>query len=784
MRPRLAFHDRLTAFLVAVLVAVQGVSLFAAYQSARSALVADAQAQVERTATLLERQLRLRSEELADRARLLALDFALREALASGEAGTMLSAMRNFGERIEARRALFVGIDGRVEADTAETGGGEATGMTGREAGFPDLLAEAADEGSAVAAAVVDGAAYRLVALPVRAPVQIGWIVLATALDDAFAEELLGWLPHGGGLTLLAGGPGGWRAVGSTEAAVDPLAAVRGLGAAGEVRDLGGRESVVRAVPLRTPDGGAPVVALLQYSLDATLRAFRAVLLQALALLASGTGLAVLGVALIARGVTRPVEALAGAARRIEGGEYGHAVEVPNDRTMAGLAQAFNAMSAAVSDREARIRRQATQDARTGLPNRAGLEALLAEAPAGGLLVVGLSRLAEINFTLGHDVGDRLSREVARRLASALPPGAALARMGDDSFAVLVPGADRAGAEETAAAALGALGAPYREGDVAIDVDAAVGIALAQGPGVPPGDLMRRADVALYAARREGRRALVHEAAMERHGPERLSLMGELRAAIEADALDLAYQPKLDIAARRATGVEALVRWTHPRLGRVAPDVFVPLAEETGNVHLLTGWVLRRAIGQAAAWREAGLDLIVSVNLSATDLGDPALPSRVAAMLRERGLPPDRLRLEVTETAAMRDVEAALAVLRDLAAIGCAIAVDDFGSGQSSFAYLRRMPLRELKIDKAFIMGLAASPDDRAIVRAIVELGRALDLEVTAEGVEDAASLDLLRGWACDHAQGYHVARPMPADAVPEACARLAAEAGPAPVGA
>ncbi|MDZ5646323.1 EAL domain-containing protein [Nitrospirillum sp. BR 11828] len=267
----------------------------------------------------------------------------------------------------------------------------------------------------------------------------------------------------------------------------------------------------------------------------------------------------------------------------------------------------------------------------------------------------------------------------------------------------------------------------------------------------------------------------MYDHAADPHRPERLSLMGDLKIAIEQDALALAYQPKLEPRTGRVVGAEALVRWTHPRRGFVPPDSFIPLAEETGAVRHLTRWGLRRALRQTAEWAAAGHDLRMSVNLSVRDLGDAALPDRIDALLEETGLKPDRLMLEITESAIMGDPEMAVALLSRLADRGMDLSIDDFGVGQSSFAYLRRLPVREIKIDRSFIRTLAETAQDQAIVGTIIKLGHSLGYKVTAEGVEDGPALALLAEMGCDLAQGYYIARPLAPAAFADFLARHAA---------
>jgi EAL domain-containing protein (putative c-di-GMP-specific phosphodiesterase class I) len=272
--------------------------------------------------------------------------------------------------------------------------------------------------------------------------------------------------------------------------------------------------------------------------------------------------------------------------------------------------------------------------------------------------------------------------------------------------------------------------------------------------------LLQRAEVALFAALGSEEPVVVYDPAADPHRPERLSLMSDLREALERDQLQLHYQPKLNLAARRIDGAEGLARW-----GSIPPDAFIPLAEETGNIRRLTRWVLAAGIACAHRWAVEGKQLRLALNVSARDLDDPDLPIRISELLSVHGVAPDRIQLEITESAVMGKPEAAIQVLRRLADLGIDLTIDDFGVGQSSFAYLRRLPVRELKIDKSFMMKLAEGSADRTIVSSIVELGHRLGYRVTAEGVTDQATLDYLGEIGCDHAQGFFIARALSAEA-------------------
>jgi diguanylate cyclase (GGDEF)-like protein/PAS domain S-box-containing protein len=423
---------------------------------------------------------------------------------------------------------------------------------------------------------------------------------------------------------------------------------------------------------------------------------------------------------------------------------------------------------------EQALRHQARHDALTGLPNRAFLHERVAaacdDADAAArpraLLLLDLDHFKEVNDTFGHERGDALLREVADRLRGAVRADDTVARLGGDEFAVLLPGADAAGAARVATDLRAALDAPLQVAGQALRVGASVGIALGPVHGADGPTLLRHADVAMDAAKRARSGHAIYDPTQDQHSPARLALVGDLRDAIEGGALTLHYQPQVDLASGRVCGVEALVRWPHPERGLIPPDAFIPLAEQTGLIAPLTNWVLGEAIRQGRAWQRAGLLLGVSVNLSMWNLHDPALPDRVASLLQEHGLSPAWLRLELTESALMADTDRTMDVLARLSALGVRLGVDDFGSGYSSLAYLKRLPVDELKIDKGFVRALATDATDAAIVASTVALGHALGLRVVAEGIEDRATWDLLVAQGCDVAQGYYLSRPLPAEAL------------------
>ena len=419
----------------------------------------------------------------------------------------------------------------------------------------------------------------------------------------------------------------------------------------------------------------------------------------------------------------------------------------------------------------AESRRQAVTDELTGLGNRRllydRLQAALGSRRDGeslALLLVDLDRFKEVNDALGHHVGDELLQQLGPRLAGSLRGGDVLARLGGDEFAVLLRATDAAGATAAARRILASLQQPFDLRDLSVHIDASVGIALCPDHAGDADTLLRRADVAMYQAKSHSTGCEVYAAERDHSSRDRLQVVAELSAAIEAGQLVLHYQPLCDLQSGAVVGVEALVRWAHPERGLLSPDAFLPVAEQTALMRPLTRLVLAMALRQCREWRDAGAELRVSVNVSVTNLLDGLFPSDVEQMLTEHGLPPEALRLEITENTLLADPVRAQEVVRRLHELGVGVAVDDYGTGYSSLAYLRQLEVDELKLDRSFASRVVDSAKDAAIVRSTVELANALDLVTVAEGVESEALWDELARLGCTLAQGFYLSRPLPAD--------------------
>jgi diguanylate cyclase (GGDEF)-like protein len=444
-----------------------------------------------------------------------------------------------------------------------------------------------------------------------------------------------------------------------------------------------------------------------------------------------------------------------------------------------GLALLWASLFPVVARASRRLRRQSREnyalahyDQLTGLPNRTlfreHIAAMLARQAARpgtlAVLMIDLDGFKQINNTLGNDIGDEVLRETGRRLQCVLGDDPLVARLGGDEYAVLCRRAAGAkGALRTAAEIQGGLEAPVRVGDVALNVEASVGIAVLEDRAEDPDRLLQRTGVALARAQARRSRVEVYSRDRDSFDATRLLLLGEVRGALDRDEFELHYQPKIDLGSGRVTGVEALVRWRHPTRGLLMPMAFIPLVEQTALVGPVMLRLIDEALAQAVRWRRRSVDLDVAVNLSARNLLDRDLPSQIAALLARHALPAERLTLEVTESATLVDPERAVEVLGMLGESGCCVSIDDFGTGNASIGYLAALPASEVKIDRSFVADICASDRTDAIVRSIIDLARDLRLRVVAEGIETVAVMERLVALGCDVGQGLLISRPLPA---------------------
>ncbi len=638
-------QTRIIVFFVALLALVQLV----AFVFVNAANSKNARAKIEEELNVgqrvFARLLEQNAEKLKLSARVLAADFAFREAIATHDNGTIASALINHGARIGADTMLFIDLDGRVVADTLRPK------AQSRPFEYPSLLDDNRDAASA-SLETLDGHAFQLVAVPVMAPLPIGWVVMGFAVDDALADDLrqLTELEVSFALDTPVAGAPAWRVLASTLAVDQQRSLLAKMPARSDavsrlVLDISGVDHQALVIPL-DDNANARVVAVLHRSLGDALAAFERLRFTLIVLALLSLALSIVGSVAVARNITRPLETLASAASRIELGDYSAPVHLKRADEIGVLASSLNHMRGGIADREKRILKLAYEDPLTDLANRSRfaneLEHAITRAAQGEfeltILMMDLDRFKYVNDTLGHGVGDHVLREVSARLQRTVTFAECIARLGGDEFAILVKhprSADGGGADfaEEARAIIQALEEPILFEGQPLDVGTSIGIAHFPEHGRDAQTLVRNADIAMYAAKRNKTGFTTYDPHYDTSQQEHLSLLGELRRAVERNELRLYYQPKVSLHTSNISAVEALIRWEHPTRGLVPPCQFIPFAEHTGYIKLLTRWVMREAVRQCGEWLRSGLRLQVSVNISARDLMNRDLPDQVSALL-------------------------------------------------------------------------------------------------------------------------------------------------------
>jgi diguanylate cyclase (GGDEF)-like protein len=772
------FTRSLGARLVALFLGLLAVVQIASFGAIKSSLRAQAYRELPDALAVADRVLLSQLDELAaknaERVRLFGGDFGFHTVVRE-DAETIRSVLEeNATGRTGADEAALLGVDFVLRAQSGTHIGALAPGARA-------LAALAERDGSASELLMLDGAPHMAVLAPVK-PVNgalLGWVLMSFRLENRLVDDMryLSKLHF----TLLARESAGapWRA------ALSSLAPERARALAQDVRadDAGSMQSLqvqgeelgVRARWLAGAPDGAPgtrpsgaILAVVSASIDEATQVSRDLQLSLLAITVGGFAAFALGSLYTARRVTTPLRSLIHAADRLGAGDYGTPMHgLKREDELGQLAQSFETMRVSVSDKQQQILQLAYWDTLTGLPNRAQFRETASAALAGGqqvaVIMLDLDRFKHVNDVLGYRFGDLLLKGVAQRLTQQLTrDGDLVARLSGDEFAVLLRDADTVVAEVVAQRIAHAFDRPLTLEEHKVDIGASLGVACAPLHADEVDALLSRAEVAMYAAKRRGSGALTYDASIDAGSAQTLSLLSELRDAIAHGELRLFLQPKLALETGSVVGAEALVRWHHPTRGLVPPMQFIPFAEQTGFIRVLTMWVFEEA---ARLWLElhaGGVELKLSVNLSTRDLLDQALPGKFDALLIKHRVPAEAFCLEITESAIMDDPQRALATLNRLSAMGFGLSIDDFGTGYSSLAYLKRLPVDELKIDKSFVMNMETDQDDAKIVRSTIDLAHNLGLSVVAEGVESAKVWDLLRELNCDQAQGYHMGKPMP----------------------
>ena len=709
------------------------------------------------------------AEKLRQSAALLAADYGFRSAVSSDDLETIGSALENHGLRIGAAMTALLDTQLGVRAVSTEMPGAD---LPATLAALAPALAGQSQGGRIV---VLAGRPYQLVMVPMRAPLVVGWVLMGFPVDAPLAQEMQRLL----GIQLVLQVRQDDGRLAATVSTLDPeaLAQLQRMEAPVREVETGEGTLLVRGIELGAAGGEARV--LLLRSMDGVVAPYRQLQILLAAITAGALLLFGLGSGLMARRLAMPLRSLLAATQRLSRGDYSVPLEdVGRQDEIGDLARSFDRMRVDIAAQQDEIRHLAYWDRLTGLPNRENFREAVQQAmdrqggrsnggEALAVITLDLDRFKHVNDVLGYAFGDELLRTVARKLAGVLGPDTGvLARLGGNEFALLLAPGSPAQAGELAARVAHSLEQPLAIAEQTVDLSAGIGIACWPADAQDVDTLLSRSEIAMYVAKRKLEGPLRYDPAFDSASTQTLSLLTELRRAVDQGELRLFLQPKVHLADGRTHAAEALVRWEHPQRGLVPPLQFIPFAEQTGYIRQLTLWMFEETARLLATPAAAGLR--ISVNLSTRDLLDLELNTRLERLLQAHGVQPASFCLEITESAIMDDPQRAEAMLNRLSEQGFKLSIDDFGTGYSSLAYFKRLPVDELKIDKSFVMGMEQDEGDAIIVRSTIDLAHNLGLSVVAEGVENAAILERLRALGCDEVQGYHISRPMPAPAFME----------------
>lgn len=766
-----SLERRVVTLFIALILAVQIAGFFAIRDAINSNARAAIKAELKIGERIFGRLLDQNAQKLIQGANVLAKDYAFLEAIASRDNETIKSALMNHGERIGASLSMLIGIDRGISVSTSP-----ALSASFQQSILP-LLLQAEQSGSAARSAIVDGHPYQLVMIPIKAPVTISWVLMAVPIDKGIAADMQETSALEVSIFTSAI-DGKWNTDVST------LASGQAQRLAQQIPVSEGNKLLTFDFKIEDEDYSARVVklaqdekfgtiAVLQLSISEAVAPYKKLQFNLLLLTIFGILSASILSIITAKRITGPVRQLVETAKRLGAGDYSVSIEVKRQDEIGDLAQTFISMRDGIAHREHEISKLAYWDPLTGLPNRALFVSMLKDAIAHArnkdescyVLMMDLDRFKHVNDVMGHSFGDLLLIQVGNRLCAELGQGATKpARLGGDEFAILLSNANQAAAEDLARRILLSLEKPISLDDQTVDLGAGIGIAGFPANASDAETLLSRAEVAMYAAKRRNSGAVTYIPEIDQSSQQSLSLLSELRTALEQQNFRLYVQPKVALDSGKVIAVEALIRWIHPERGFIYPDQFIPFAEQTGFIRQLTLWVLDQAAQLCHVWIEQGVQLKMSVNLSTRDLLDQDLPEKFSAVLGRHQVTPTAFCLEITESAIMDDPVRAQQTLEKLHAMGFDLSIDDFGTGYSSLAYLKRLPVDELKIDKSFVLKMEQDADDTKIVKSTIDLGHNMGLRVVAEGVENLEVMRLLKELGCDQAQGYFISKPMPSE--------------------
>ena len=759
-------HSRIVIFFTLLLVVVQLIA-FNVINSTSQEIANKQNIQSLKTGEMVFRQLSDQNRQrLIDTANLLSADFGFRKAVATNDSGTVLSVLNNHGARIKADRMMLVSLDNLVLADTL------------RPAEFPKQSplakliqsAEKTTDGTS-GLLLIDQQAYQIVLVPVLAPDPIAWVAIGFLIDDKLVRQL-----HdvtGLQVTFLYQTNQGWTLLASTQ---PPEVAQIILKAANNSVSFDRPFTIADHISLFTiqqKEQDLTFITVLQRSWQESIELLNPLRMMLFELALLSLILSLFGSFFLARKITHPLKTLADVVNNLRNGDYSEIAKLSYD-------ERFEKVPLSSSAKEVDILRQAYveilrlahEDVLTGLPNRVlfndRLKQMVKLAKRNNatffVLMIDLDRFKFINDTMGHHAGDEVIKIIGNRLKSLLRDSDTVARLGGDEFALLLANVQLPNVKILVDKLQKCIEVPMDLDGHIVDVSCSIGIAVYPQHGEDDTTILRHADAAMYSAKSEKIGSAIFDPNKNTTQKTQLILLSELRNAIENNDFELHYQPQIDLLNSRVVAVEALVRWLHPIRGMVPPLEFIEFAESSGMIRNITRWVLNEAILQCKRWSQVGMNIKVSVNISARDLVDPDFPVFVEQKLAEYQLPAMKLCLEITESSLMKDPKLTLVTLKYLNDLGVSIAIDDFGTGYSSLAYIAKFPVNELKIDRFFVKDMLLNPKNNAIVKSTIMLAHDLGIQVVAEGIENEKESALLSDFGCDYMQGYLFSKPLPHD--------------------
>lgn len=748
--------DSLRSRLVVSLISLLTILALASGLATLSTMKKDSEQQAQQVlkvaANVFLQALDNRASQLSSSVSILASDFGFRRAVATAEQETILSVLENHGSRVNADLVLLLSPAGDLLASTSPD-------LNNDDVKSVFLQSKGNQSGTVNDILVLAGNSYQFVLVPVKAPQTIAWVGMGFSLNKQLAEQIKGITDLD--ISFTTNGDRGNQTLHSTLDTDTQQSLLPLLPSLVETRQqpFSSNEDKFLSLALAL-DKQQLLWAVLHYPSSRWQESYQDIRQQLLGIFGFSLTLALLLAFVIARSITQPLRLLSNFASQIGQGQT--TADLPEAKGEIGvLGNTLYKMQQDIRSREAELLYQAEHDSLTGLKNRGAAERRLAELlPSAnvGLLLLNIKNFRHINDALGFANGNSLLQQMAQRLHQLNPTPVLAARLGGDEFLLLYT--HYFSAEQLEQLKL-QLHSGYLLADSPLSLKVTIGAYNISPGSVHANDAIRRLDIALnHAKDQPGLVAFYQQGQDESHQRE-LTILRDLPAALQQNQLFVVYQPKVDLQQQSCHSAEALIRWVHPELGFVPPDEFIKLAEHAGNIALVTEWMLNTVIAQLALWYQQGKRIKVAVNLSAHDLTNPQLPADIAALLQRYHLPSSVLALEVTEGAVMQDPKQVIQILTQLRDMGIELAIDDFGTGQSSLAYLKQLPVHEVKIDRAFIKDIEHNQDDALIVSATTQLAHSLGLKVTAEGLENLAGLAKLQQYQCDKVQGYFFSKPL-----------------------